>query len=100
MLILDFRLLRIWEQLQNSDAPPPKEDLAKWEAEFNQIQNAQREDDYDYGAGMQSAWESGLGNYDEDEHQADGLTFDDSGLPVLGPYQFGMLRIDSICFFR
>ncbi|TFK68680.1 TPR-like protein [Pluteus cervinus] len=76
-----------WSRLQQSELPPPKEDLARWEAEFNQLMSAQREDlehDHDYGASMQAQWESGLG----DLQQGSTLKFDPDGLPVLEPYAF------------
>ncbi|KAJ7747387.1 hypothetical protein B0H16DRAFT_931027 [Mycena metata] len=79
---------RVWDQLQNSDLPPPKEDLAKWEAEFNQLMSAQRDDlDYDYGAAMKSAWEGGIGDFSEDL-ESSGLKFDPEGIPTLGDYIF------------
>ncbi|KAF5393344.1 hypothetical protein D9757_000793 [Collybiopsis confluens] len=82
----DFR--RVWDQLQNSDAPPPAEDLAKWEAEFNQLMDAQR-DDLNYGNAMKEAWESGLGNLNEPPASADqAMKFDNDGLPILGDYLF------------
>ncbi|EJF65576.1 peroxisome targeting signal receptor [Dichomitus squalens LYAD-421 SS1] len=76
----------VWDQLQNSDIPPPKEEMAKWEAQFNQMMNAQREDlDFDYGGMMQKAWDS-TGN---SEFSADPvLEFDDQGIPALGEYVF------------
>lgn len=66
--------------------PPPAEDLAKWEAEYNQLMSAQRDEDYDYGASMQAAWENGLGQYDEFDSQP---KFDTDGIPLLGDYKFG-----------
>ncbi|KAF8894083.1 peroxisome targeting signal receptor [Infundibulicybe gibba] len=66
----DFR--RVWDHLQNSDLPPPKEDLAKWEAEFNQLMTSQRED-LDYG-------ENVLGGAT--------IKFDNEGIPILGEYTF------------
>ncbi|KAJ7217779.1 hypothetical protein GGX14DRAFT_597915 [Mycena pura] len=79
----DFK--RVWDQLQNSDLPPPKEDLAKWEAEFNQLMASQRDDlDHDYGAAMQSAWEGGLGDFSD----SSALKFDPDGIPILTPYEF------------
>lgn len=74
--------------MQQSDLPPPGEDLAKWEAEFNQLMNAQRDDaEYDYGAAMQQAWESGQGETSQ------AMTFDDDGMPILGKYIFGMIQL-------
>ncbi|KAJ3489054.1 hypothetical protein NLI96_g2421 [Meripilus lineatus] len=78
----DFK--SVWDQLQKSELPPPDEDIAKWEAEYNQLMSSQR-DDLDYGEAMQGAWENGLGDYDpQDEH----VKFDDEGLPILGDYLF------------
>ncbi|KAI0072438.1 peroxisome targeting signal receptor [Panus rudis PR-1116 ss-1] len=78
----DFR--EVWEQLQNSDMPPPKEDLAKWEAEFNQLMSSQRSElDYDFGGDMQTAWESGIGDWEETAPK-----FDNDGLPILDAYVF------------
>ncbi|KAH8828265.1 hypothetical protein DL96DRAFT_1602480 [Flagelloscypha sp. PMI_526] len=78
----------VWDQLQNSDVPPPQSDMAKWEAEFNQLMNRQREDDVgDYGAAMQSAWEGGMGDFGTlgpEEH----TKFDENGYPQLGEYPF------------
>lgn len=82
----------MWDQLQNSDAPPPKEDLAKWEAEFNQMMNAQRDElDLDYGSAMQQAWENG-GNFPETSLDKP-LQFGDDGLPILDPYKFGEIHL-------
>ncbi|KAH8107237.1 peroxisome targeting signal receptor [Cristinia sonorae] len=83
----DFKT--VWDQLQNSDMPPPVEDVAKWEAEFNQLMNSQRSSDldFDYGAMMQGAWESGLGNWGEPALES-GTKFNEEGLPVLGEYEF------------
>lgn len=67
--------------------PPPAGDMAKWEAEFNQMMSAQREDDYDYGAAMQNAW----ADYEDGITNEDGrVKFDDDGLPILAPYTFGV----------
>jgi peroxin-5 len=91
---------RAWEDLQASDTPPDKEDLAKWEAEFSQMMNAQRESlDYDYGEGMQQAWEHGAGDLQEDGLR-EPMKFDDDGLPILGPYEFGELSHLIVRFSR
>ena len=80
---------RAWQDLQAPDTPPEKEDLAKWEAEFSQMMNAQRESlDYDYGESMQQAWESGANDL-QDDGVRESMKFDDDGLPILGPYEFG-----------
>lgn len=74
-------LRRVWDQLQDSTLPPSKEDMARWEAEFNQLMNADREDT-DYGDAMQGAWNDAVAN---DLN----MKFDDEGLPILGEYIFG-----------
>ncbi|CAL1707179.1 unnamed protein product [Somion occarium] len=82
----DFKT--VWNHLQNSDLPPPAEDLAKWEAEYNQLMSSHREElDTDYGADMQAAWEGGLGQYDGAEMDEQ-VKFDKDGLPLLGEYVF------------
>ncbi|TFK44351.1 hypothetical protein BDQ12DRAFT_593404 [Crucibulum laeve] len=82
----DFK--KVWDTLQKSELPPPKEDLAKWEAEFSQLMNAQRDEleQHDYGASMQQAWESGIGDFSDSTIQP--LKFDSEGLPILGDYVF------------
>ncbi|KAK7035448.1 Peroxisomal membrane signal receptor PTS1 [Paramarasmius palmivorus] len=83
----DFR--KVWDHLQKSEIPPPKEDLAKWEAEFNQLMNAQRDElDYDYGSVMQEAWENGQKGITETVPGDKPLQFGEDGLPVLEPYTF------------
>ncbi|KAI0793191.1 peroxisome targeting signal receptor [Abortiporus biennis] len=78
----DFKA--VWDQLQNSDIPPPNEDITKWEAEYNQLMSNYREG-LDYGEAMQDAWEGGLGNLDDNENT---VQFDDEGLPILGEYVY------------
>ncbi|KAH7916547.1 hypothetical protein BJ138DRAFT_1139305 [Hygrophoropsis aurantiaca] len=74
----------VWSQLQESDTPPPKEDMAKWESEFNQLMTSQREElEQDYSSAMQDAW----GNSIIEESQAP-PKFDDEGLPILSQYTF------------
>jgi hypothetical protein len=73
-------------------AEPPKQengtdldDLAKYEAEFQEWMDATREDgEYDYGTAMQAAWEGDMKLYPEN-----GLKYDDAGIPDLGSYRFG-----------
>ncbi|KAF9478825.1 TPR-like protein [Pholiota conissans] len=81
---LDFQ--KVWDQLQNSDLPPPQEDMAKWEAEFSQLMNSQRDELEDYGTNMQNAWEGGIGNLDDT--LGSGMKFDGEGIPILGNYVF------------
>lgn len=81
----------MWDELQKSDLPPPKEDLAKWEAEFSQLMGAQRDEldhDYDYGASMQQAWENGVGDFGDTIGNKT-IQFDPEGIPILGNYNFG-----------
>ena len=79
----------MWDQLQNSDIPPPQEDWAKWEAEFNQLMTSQREDDldYDFGAAMQEAFQNG--DHGDSQNKTSHQMFDDEGLPILTAYSFG-----------
>lgn len=66
--------------------PPPDEDMAKWEAEFNQLMQSQR-DELDYESTMREAWESGLGSYDGQGTRPDdfSLKFDEEGVPLRSP---------------
>jgi hypothetical protein len=71
--------------------PPKPEEMAKWEAEFNQLMNAQREDgEWDYSTAMQHAWEESVTDFDDSfTHN---MKFDHEGLPILDdPYAFGLL---------
>ncbi|THH02071.1 hypothetical protein EW026_g733 [Hermanssonia centrifuga] len=70
----------VWDSLQNSTLPPAQEDMAKWEAEYNQLMSSTR-DEFDYGASMQEAWNTGTANETT-------IRFDDEGLPILGDYIF------------
>jgi peroxin-5 len=65
--------------------PPPKEDIAKWEAQFSKLMNAERDELEDYGTNMQNSWEGGLGNYEDIKP----MQFDTEGIPLLGDYIFG-----------
>ena len=42
--------------MQSSDMPPNPEEMAKWEAEFNE----RDEGKWDYSTAMQNAWEEGV----------------------------------------
>ena len=70
--------------------PPKPEDMAKWEAEFNQLMTAQR-DDGEWDSAMQRAWEEGV--VDLDDSFTHNMKFDHEGLPILDPYVFGLLTI-------
>lgn len=61
--------------------------MAKWEAEFSQLMNSQRDELEDYGKSMQDAWEAGVGSYDQTVDRP--MQFDAEGIPVLGDYAFG-----------
>ena len=75
--------------MQNSDMPPRPEEIVKWEAEFNQFMNAQREDnEWDHSAAMQRAWEEGAAELGDSF--VDNMKFDHEGLPILDPYVFGL----------
>ncbi|KAF8274493.1 peroxisome targeting signal receptor [Lactarius quietus] len=77
----------VWEQMQNSDMPPKPEEMSKWEAEFNQLMNSQREDgDWDYSTAMQRAWEDSV--TDLDDSFTHNMKFDHEGLPILDSYAF------------
>ncbi|OCH91459.1 peroxisome targeting signal receptor [Obba rivulosa] len=76
----------VWDELQRSPNPPPQGDMAKWEAEFNDLMNKGRdESDYDYGSLMQQAYEDGIMEHPE---LRDTIKFDEEGLPILGSYAF------------
>ena len=74
----DFK--RVWESLQDSQIPPAQEDMARWEAEYNQLMASTRDDEY--GQAMQGAWSDATANESS-------IKFDDEGLPTLGDYVFG-----------
>ncbi|KAH7924256.1 TPR-like protein [Leucogyrophana mollusca] len=74
----------VWNHLQESDTPPPKEDLAKWESEFNQLMTSQRDDlENDYSDAMQDAWGNSIVG-----ESAESTKFDDNGMPILSEYVF------------
>ncbi|KAJ3803231.1 hypothetical protein GGU11DRAFT_834398 [Lentinula aff. detonsa] len=79
---------RVLDHYQDSDASPPTETLEKWETEFQQLMDAQR-DELNYGNAMQEAWESGLGNFTDSTTMGDPpMRFDNDGLPILREYVF------------
>lgn len=84
--------------MQNSDMPPNPEEMAKWEAEFNELMNKQRDDgEWDYSTAMQHAWEDSVAPLDDVFPHS--LTFDQDGIPILDPYVFGLfplLRLDDL----
>jgi peroxin-5 len=71
--------------------------MAKWEAEFNQLVNARREDgEWDYSAAMQHAWEESAAEFDDSFMH--NMKFDHEGLPILDPYVFGLISSCSSLF--
>jgi len=79
--------------MQSSDMPPNPEEMAKWEAEFNEWD----EDKWDYLTAMQNAWEEGIAQLDDTFTR--NLTFDQDGIPMLDPYVFGLfllLQLDDL----
>lgn len=67
------------------------EDMANWEAQFNEMMASQREEpDFDYGKDMQAAWDH---NAAQDPITSGGTKFDDDGIPILTPYEFGEYTI-------
>lgn len=81
--------------MQKSELPSNDDDIAKWESEFSQLMNAQR-DELDYGDSMQNAWESGIGDFQEGSSAEKPLLFDAEGVPQLGEYVFGMASISPM----
>jgi len=74
--------------MQNSDLPPNPGEFASWEAEFNQLMNAQREDgEWGFPAAMQRTWEEGVASLDDT--LAHNVRFNHEGFPILDPYVFG-----------
>lgn len=108
-LLGDFRT---WAK-SNVEGQDPSA-LSKWEAEVQQILQAQREEgeqfgeqdlNHDYGATMKEAWETRYGaELDPDfaEKQMR-LHFDDDGFPILPEYKFGgspmFLFLESVTKF-
>lgn len=76
---------RIWDQLQNSEIPPAAKDMAQWEAEFNDLMQSQRED-LGFASDMESAWKNSI-------NEEATRRFNDDGIPILEPYQFGELQL-------
>jgi peroxin-5 len=78
--------------MQNSDMPPSPGEFARWEAEFNQLMNAHREDgEWDFSAAMQRTWEEGFDSLgDTFTHN---VKFDHEGFPILDPYVFGSFSL-------
>lgn len=96
---------RAWKELK-TQAQDPSE-LAKWEAEYQQVLQAQREEgetnigdmDYDYGTEMRNAWEQRQGrtlNSDFGEQaQSNQWQLNATGEPVLSDYPFGTSAVYS-----
>lgn len=79
----DSDVSEVWDQIQ-ANTPLQQDDIAKWESEFNQLMNAQRDElEHDYGSAMQNLWESGLGDYTMPD-----CKLDEDGYPTVGVYVF------------
>jgi peroxin-5 len=75
----------VWDELQDSELPPPQSDMAKWESEFNQMMNSERED-MDFDAEIEEQYK----NLTREELGIDPpVQFDQDGIPQLGEYVFG-----------
>ena len=88
---------RVWDQLQNSELPPDIKDLAKWEAEYNAMMSAQRDEllEGDSLEEMEKAWAEA--NIDGDTgFGLDRFKLDDDGRPNLGDYEFGTPPVVSL----
>ena len=85
---------RVWEQLQNSDLPPPKAEIGHWEARFNELANSERDEGQAYGDMMQNAWNDDLRSFMDNTEPS--VKFDEEGLPLLGEYVFGMYPSRSL----
>lgn len=91
---------RVWNQMKIEGSTDPTE-LAQWEAEYQQILRAQREEieglkeedpNFDYGADIQREWTAKYGKgltSDMTEQRDSDLHFDDNGIPNLPNYTFG-----------
>ncbi|KAG8917425.1 Peroxisomal membrane signal receptor PTS1 [Tulasnella sp. 418] len=101
---LDYmkEMQEIWEKLKKEmgeESSHDQADLAKWEAEYQQVLRAQREEDedlqnFDYTGDTMRAWESfssdlgaeyGLGNTND---SVDSAKINPDGTPILGNYPF------------
>ena len=65
--------------------------MAKWEAQFNQLMNSQRDGDEavgEFGDFAEQIWNQESNSYNwSDESRVE---FDQEGLPIMGSYVFGM----------
>ena len=75
--------------------PPPKEDRAKWEFQFSQLMNAQRDELEEYGSDMQNSWHDTLEIYEEGKK----MQFDTEGIPLLDAYIFGKFFCVTTTFY-
>lgn len=56
--------------------------MVKWEAEFNQMMNDQRNMDFDHDT-------LGMGGWEDPHSSLQPVAFDRDGIPLLGDYEFG-----------
>lgn len=69
-----------------ADNSASQEDIAKWEAELNQMMSAGRDElDTDYASPIANAYKQNMDNPFANE---DYVRFDDDGIPILGDYAF------------
>ena len=95
---------RVWDEVQSGPARLNDSEYAKWEAEYTQVLQAQREEieglkerdlDFDYTSEFNAQWEKryghGLTSDMEEQPIAAGEKprFDDEGIPTLAEYTFG-----------
>ncbi|KZV95018.1 TPR-like protein [Exidia glandulosa HHB12029] len=80
-----------WEEVKKNAAnnplsQPAAEELARWEAQFNQLNSESRlDDDLDYDKQLQEAYEQSFNQYDIHEP---GVRIGEDGVPDFGAYQF------------
>lgn len=81
--VLNF-ICSLWKDLLESEGPPTKEELVKWESELSQLMNSERDHLEDIGKHVQRIYETNTYHPTEEV-----LRYDDEGIPLLGPYVFG-----------
>ena len=75
---------RVWKDLHSrTESDTAIDKLAEWEAEFNKVMNAERED-------LDQSWgiNANLGDIDKN-FGLGSLRYDDEGIPNLPKYEFG-----------
>ena len=64
--------------------------MAKWETEFSQMMNDQRNMDFDHDTMGMGQWEDPSSSFQQP------VAFDNDGIPLLGDYNFGS-SLPSAC---